>query len=199
MAKLPPSQSPEHQDEVHRLVVGKPYPPGRRIWPQGNQFAYRGGRLELVLFFDQPTPAEIQAVKTGRPDFGLYDADGLVVLLYRFFHDQGGVPWSDATYHFRLVPQAERIDPPDPATLTPETRVLLAVVLVNATGGQIQALRMVSLSPEFTARLFTAIREQASRPFNSREYDSVLKSLNFRFPASDLLVDACSVRCEGGA
>jgi hypothetical protein len=184
---------------MHRLEVGKPYNPDRKMWPEGNQFNYRSGELELVLFFDQPTPAEIRAVKTGRADFGLYDADGLVVLCYRFWHDLGGVPWSDAPYHIGLVPQAERIAPPDPSTLTAETRALLQIILVNATGGQIRALRMVSLSPEFTARLFGVIRAQASRPFDSRQYDSLLKSLSFQFPTSDHLVDACSVRCEGGA
>jgi hypothetical protein len=197
--KKPPSQRPERQGGKHLLEVGKPYHPDRKMWPQGNQFSYRGRELVLVLFFDQPTPAEVQAVRHGMADFGLYDADDLVVLCYRFHHDQGGVPWSDAPYHIGLVPQGERIIPPDPATLTPESRAVLHIILVNATGGQIRALRQVSLSPEFTARLFGAIRAQASRPFDSRQYGSRLRSLNFQFPTSDLLVAVCSVRCEGGA
>jgi|GEM_PF-5704629 len=42
------------------------------------QFNYRGGQLVLVLFFDQPAPAEVLAVKEDRSEFALYDHDGLV-------------------------------------------------------------------------------------------------------------------------
>jgi hypothetical protein len=48
------------------------------MWPQTPQFNYRGGQLELVLFFDQPAPAEVLAVKEDRSEFALYDHDGLV-------------------------------------------------------------------------------------------------------------------------
>jgi hypothetical protein len=194
--KKPPSQRPERQG-FRRYEVGKPYHPDRRIWPQGPQFNSRGG--ELVLFLDQPTPAEVQAVKTGRADFGLYDADGLVVLLYQFRHDQGGLPWSDPPYHYHLDPVPEWVLPPDPGSLSAEARALLHVVLVNATGGQIRALRTLTLSPEFTARLFRAIRAQSSGTFNAPAYDSQLGALYFQYPTSDQLAAACSVWCEGGA
>jgi hypothetical protein len=153
-----PSQRPKRQGP-HTYAVGAPYhrvvsvSPGRKIWPQRAQFNYRGGEPELVLFVDQPTLIEMQAVKTGWADFALSDADGLAVLCYRFRHDQGRVPWSDAPYYFGLVSKAEQMLPPDPGQLTPETRALLHVILVNATGGQIQALRAVTLSPTFTAWL----------------------------------------------
>jgi hypothetical protein len=184
---------------MHAYEVGKPYDPGRKIWPQGSQFNCRGGELELVLFRDEPTPAEVEGVKTGQADFRLYGQDGLVVLLYRFRHGQGGLPWSDAPYQYHLVAEAERVPPPDPGKLSPESGVLLHIILVNAAGGQIRALRAVSLSPEFTRALVVAIGRQASRPFDSRAYDSQLKQLYIRFLTSDQLADVCTVRCEGGA
>jgi hypothetical protein len=197
--KKPPSQRPERQGGMHLYQVGKPYHPGRKIWPQTPQFNYRGGECELVLFFDGATEAEIRAVRAGRAEFALYDRDGLVVLCYCFRHDQGGVPWSDAPYHYHLVPEPERIPPPDSAKLSPETRAVLQVILVNATGGQIRAMRAVSLSPKFTRRLFNAVGEQAAGPFNSGQYDSQLKALYHRFPTSNQLVEGCSIWCEGGA
>jgi hypothetical protein len=72
-------------------------------------------------------------------DYDRSRLSGLVVLLYRFRHDQGGVPWSDATYQYHLVPEAQRVPPSDPRTLTPETRALLHIILANATGGEILA------------------------------------------------------------
>ena len=91
------------------------------------------------------------------------------MLCYRFQHPAGGIPWSDAPSHYHLVPQAERIPPPEPGQLTPESRALLEVILVNATGGQIRAMRQLSLSPEFTRAMFRAIAHQAARPFDSRK------------------------------
>jgi hypothetical protein len=81
--KKPPSQRPERQGPRHLYAVGQPYHPDRKMWPQTPQFNYRGGECELVLFFDQPTPAEVRAVKEGRSEFALYDRDGLVVLCNR--------------------------------------------------------------------------------------------------------------------
>ena len=197
--KRPPSHGPEGQGgPMHVLEVGKPYHPDRKIWPQAPQFSYRGGECELVLFFDQPTPAKVAAVKSGRAGFALYDRDGLVVLCHRFVHPKGGIPWSDAPYHYHRVAERERIPPPDPAQLSPESRAVLLVILVNATGGQVRALRQVSLSPEFTRALFRAIGHQAARPFDPRRYDAELKALYLRFPTSEYLAEACPVRCEGG-
>jgi hypothetical protein len=183
---------------MYAYELGKPYHPDRKIWPSGNQFNCRGGECELVLFFGRPTFAEVSAVKSGRAEFALYDHDGLVVLCYRFVHPQGGIPWSDAPYQYHLVPEAERIPPPNPSGLSPETRALLHVVLVSATGGQVRALRTIPISPAFTRSLFAAIGRQAARPFDSRQYDSQLKALYLEFLTSDHLADACSVQCEGG-
>lgn len=184
----------------YRLEVGKPYHPDRKMWPETPQFNYRGGEFELVLFFGQPTPADVRAVKEGRSEFALYDRDGLVVLCYRFIDPRGGVPWSNAPYHYHRVPEAQRIPPPDPRHLSPESRAVLHVILVNAIGGEVRALKPpVSLSPEFTRAMFRAIAHQAVRAFDSRKYDADLKALYFRFPVSDQLAEACAVRCEGGA
>ena len=184
---------------LHPYQVGQPYHPDREMWPQAPQFNYRGGACELVLFFDQPTPAEVVAVESGRAEFALYDRAGLAVLSYRFVHPQGGIPWSDAPYHYQLVPERERIPPPDPRALSLESRALLDVIQVDALGGQIRALRRVSLSPEFARSLFRAIGHQASRPFDSRRYEAGLKALYDQFPSSDQLAAACQVRCVGGA
>jgi hypothetical protein len=110
-----------------------------------------------------------------------------------------GKAWSDAPYHYQLVPERDRIAPPDPGKLSPESRAILHIVLVNATGGQIRALRAVSLSPEFTRGLFSAIGHQAAGPFDAQRYDSQLKALYLQFPTADQLAGACSIRCEGGA
>lgn len=82
----------------HVYEVGKPYHAGRKIWPEGSQLHWMDGELELVLFLDQPSRHEIDAVRRGRSEFALFDRDGLVVLLYHFDGQRATIPWSDASY-----------------------------------------------------------------------------------------------------
>lgn len=182
----------------HLYQVSHPYHPDRKVWPQASQLNWRGGELELVLFFDRPSRHEVEAVRVGRSEFALYDADDLVVVSYRFDGKRATVPWSDAPYQWHLVPVADRVLPPEPEAMTTETRVGLHVVLVNAMGGLIEALRLVTLSPEFTQALFAAIRRQAERPYDTTTYDRTLDTLYRRY-TSEQLVAASSVRCEGGS
>jgi len=182
----------------HLYAVGKPYHPDRKVWPQANQLHWMSGELDLVLFFDRPSRHEIEAVRSGRSQFALYDADGLVLLSYHFDGKRAAVPWSDAPYQWHLVPIQDRVPPPADTAITPETRVGLHVVLVDAMGGLIEAMRFVTPSPAFTRALFAAIRTQSERPYSRETYDRSLKTLYERY-TSEQLVDASSVRCEGGA
>lgn len=184
---------------MHSLEVGKPYIPGRSRWPEGCEYNYRGGENELRLSYGDPSPREVAAVQKGRALFGLYHEGDQVILCYRF----GDLAWSDAPFHLaRLaaagVPAEERTPPPDPATLSPESRAILQVVLVDAGPGIVRVLRAVTLSPEFTSALFGAIRDQASRPYDRASYEAGLDRIYRRY-GSDQLAAACRVRCEGGA
>jgi hypothetical protein len=184
---------------MHVYQLGKPYHPDRKVWPECAQFNFRGGELELVLFFDGPSAGEIEAVRTGRSEFALYDGDNLVVLCYRFEGKRAQVPWSDAPYQWHLLPESMRFPVPDPARLGPGARVILHVILVNATGGIIQALRQVTLSPEFSRRLYRAITHQAAAPWDRAAYDRQLESLYAGYPSTADLVKACRWTTEGGA
>lgn len=182
----------------HRFEVGKPYNADRKIWPHGNQFNWMHGELDLLMFYDRPSRHEIEAVRSGRSEFAVYDRDDLVVLSYRFLGKRADLPWSDAPYQWHVVPAADRVAVPDQEALTPESRVKLWITLVNAMGGLVEALKLVSLSPEVTRVLFGAIRNQAARPYDRTTYQRSLQSLYQRY-TNDQLVEASSARCIGGA
>ena len=173
--------------------VGQPYHPHRKIWEQTPQFNLRGGEAELLLFLDRPTPEEVQAVKSSPAEFGLYHQTDQVVLCYRF---DPGIPWSDAPFTIHRVPVTERVVP-DPDALGPETRAVLSIALVNARGGEIRALRSVTLSPAFTRALYTAVRDQAAIPWDPGAYDRELDRLFARY--SPTVFPACAITTTGGA
>jgi hypothetical protein len=182
----------------HLFAVGQPYHGDRKIWPEIAQLHWMSGELDLVLFFDRPSRHEIDAVRAGRAEFALYDADGQVIVSYRFEGKRANVPWSDAPYQWHRVPPDRRVAPPEETALTPETRVKLYITLVNAMGGLVEALRITSLSPEFTRALFAAIRRQAAAPYERVAYEWSLQVLFSKY-TSEQLASASAVRCFGGA
>jgi hypothetical protein len=188
--------------ELHRPEVGKPYGSTR---PEGEEFNWRSPECELIITFRRPSPDEVEAVRVGPAEFALYHEGDQVVLCYRFHPAPGrksGVLWSDAPYHIGRPPEAgrpaeESTPPPDPGSLSPESHQLLHVILLDEAG-IVRVLRTATLSPEFTRGLYSAIRDQASRPYDARAYELGLHALFQRFPASDRLAAACAVRCRGG-
>jgi hypothetical protein len=178
---------------MHTHVVGKLFDPTRKIWPPGYRLTYGDGQIQLVMLIERPTQPEVVAVKSGRAEFGLYDDDdeGLAIVCYRFLHHSGGIPWSVA----HLVPEAGE-PPPNLELLPIDTRATLHLVLVNATGGQVEVVRRLRLNPAFTRALFRAIGKQAT--IDSSRFDSLLKALHLDQLTPDQIETACWVKCEGG-
>jgi hypothetical protein len=70
--------------------------------------------------------------------------------------------------------------------------VELTVVLVEGKDGIVQAVRPVTLSPEFTLALHTAIRAQAARSFDQEEYERQADRLHQQWRTGELVDRACS-------
>ncbi len=175
---------------MHAYEVGKPYSANRQQWPEFGEYNFRGGEHELRLFWDRPSTQEIADVARGRAEFGLFVEDDLIIFLYRFGHGE----WSDAPFSIHMVPASECVLP---QPLTGEQRIALNVVLVSANDGIVQALRFVSLSPEFSQRLHTAITAQAAMPFDQAAYDARLARI-YKLNSSTGLSGRAVVRCRGG-
>jgi hypothetical protein len=189
--------------ELHRLEVGKPFAPGPPR-PEVSEFNWRSPECELIVCFRQPSPDEVEAVRVGPAEFALYHERDQIVLCYRFLAAPGrqsGVSWSDTPYHIGRLqaagrPAAESTPPPDPGSLSPESRQHLHIILLDEAG-IVRVLRTATFSPEFTRALYSAIRDQASRSYDAPAYGHGLDALYGRFATSDQLAAACAVRCRG--
>jgi len=179
---------------MYAYEVGKLYNPNRNVWPEAVQYSFRGGGHELVLFYRRPTASEIQDVRTGKAEFALAVYEDVLFFVSNF----GGVDhWDDSPFSIHLVPEAERTLPP--TELTPETRALLAVILVDASSGIIRAMRQVTLSPAFTAKLYELLRAQAARPFPGQvRYDQQIAHYYRRYNSGQMANMVAVARCMGG-
>lgn len=183
--------------ELHSLQVGQPYLQGRTSWPECSQFNVRAGHVELVLFLARPSADETLAARTGEAEFALVVEGDLLVWLYRFGRGKTGIPWSDAPYSWHLVPTDQQQLPPP--FETPQSRWLLQVHLVDASNGLLRGLRAVTLSPALSRELRAAVQAQAARPWPGQEaYDRQLAHLYQRYPTTEALLAAATIRERGG-
>ncbi len=185
---------------MHKIQVGQLYKEGQTSWPEVVEWNWTQSANELRLFFRNPDPQEIQAVKTGKVEFGLVIEQDIILLLFRFLpaqKGQHGIRWSDAPYSYHFLPEDRRGLPPQ--ELGAEKRALLQIVLVNASTGITLVIRAVSLSHEFTKQLYQAIHEQAGKSFDKVTYDRQLRWLYATYPDSRQLLQKAVVRCEGGS
>lgn len=78
--------------------------------------------------------------------------------------------------------------------LSGEERLTLQLVLVRQEDSTVQALRLLSLSPEVSRALLEAIKAQETLP---QDYDERIARVYNRYAPAELARKA--VRCRGGA
>lgn len=185
--------------DLHEYAVGQLYNPSKTSWPEGVTYNYRGGGHELIMFLSCPSPEEVYGITKGKAEFGLLVQKETIFFLYQFDHGMKpyGLPWSDASFQWWLNKPEDRTLPnPEPTDLE---RALLFVCVVDADTGIIAGMRSVTLSPEFTAALHKAIRQQARTAWEGQmKYDHALARLYARYPTTQAMVDAADITCIGG-
>jgi hypothetical protein len=175
------------------VAIGKPLFEERTELPEAVEYSYQSGEHTLLLSMNNLHPKEIEAVREAEAEFGLYCEKGIVFLLYRF---GDALPWSDSAFSWWNIAEEDRRIPA-PRENAAE-RILLKIILTEASNGIVKAIRVTTLSPDFTEKLHDAIREQAAGEELSRA-EFVKRSLKVyenRTP-SDLAAKAI-VKTKGG-
>jgi hypothetical protein len=166
--------------------VGEVYSTEHNKYDEGSRYTYRNGAHDLVLFWNQPTAAEIQGMRSEPVELALYSHGPAAFLLYKI---QNVCEWSDVAFNVHLVPEDERQLPDEPTG----ERARLILILVDAADGIIKARRLVSLDKLMTQALRHVMREQASQPFVQAFYEAAVQETYSRFADSDALAAAAEV------
>ncbi len=153
------------------VAIGKPLFEARRELPEAIEYNYQAGDHTLLLSMKNLHQKEIEAVRETPAEFGLYCENGIIFLLYRFGEI---LPWSDSAFSWWNVAEEDRRIPAPQAN--PAERILLKIILVEATTGIVKAIRVTTFSPNFTEKLHEAIKNQAMNKEFPRE-EFVARSL----------------------
>jgi hypothetical protein len=159
--------------------VGELFRRGHETWPEGGQFAYSPGGLELTLFLSDISDDVVNEVRRGDVELALIVELPLIVVTYRFGQS---IPWNDVPYSWHLQPVSWRVVPSVEDSL--QSRALLWITLVGAEDGLIHAQRGVTLSPSFTRSLHKAIRTQALMAFDPEECTAAISKVFLKYPST---------------
>ncbi len=175
------------------VAIGKPLFEGRTELPEAIEYNYQSGDHTLLLSMKNLHPKEIEAVRSEEAEFGLYCENSIVFLLYRFGET---LPWSDSAFSWWNVAEEDRRIPAPQAN--PAERILLKIILIEAANGIVKAIRVTTLSPEFTEKLHEAIRQQATGAEFSRA-EFVARSLAiYKNQTPAALASRAVVKTKGG-
>lgn len=175
------------------VAIGKPLFEGRNELPEAIEYNYQAGTHTLLLSMKNMHPKEIEAVREECAEFGLYCENGVIFLLYRFGET---LPWSDSAFSWWNVAEEDRRIPAP--QVNPAERVLLKIILVEAGSGIVKAIRVTTLSPEFTEKLHEAIRRQAAdEPFSRDEFVARSLAVYQKQNPAELAANAI-VKTKGG-
>jgi hypothetical protein len=171
---------------VSTRQVGEIYSPEHTRYDEGARYLYSDGAHELVLFWNAPTPAEVEGFRQQPMEVGLFSHGPAVFLLYKI---ATVCEWSDVAFNLHMVPEAQRQLPDEP----PGERARLRLVLVDAESGLIRAKRIVSLDKVMTQALKMTLRAQAADAFNRVIYEAAVQQVYARYPDGDALAAVAEV------
>lgn len=174
--------------------VGKPFIAGKHKYPEGCVFEFRQEGAFLCFFYDKPTQDEIHRIKGKEVNFAFTVLEGLIIFLCRF----SGADWTDSIFNWHLYAEHQKVVPSALPTLA--SRLFLQIVLVDASTGIIRAIRGVSLSPDFTSKLYGAIVAQSTDiAITSLEQDKRTTIIYRKYPNSKDLLKIAIATCKGGS
>lgn len=175
----------------YKIAVGELYNPARTRYPQASQWRLSESIVELVVFYPDPTPQEIEQFRTGRSQFALLAGDHALVLGYRF----GDGPWGDSTWQ---APRQTDLTA-GVARREPDEGLLFVVALVDATTGVVKVLRMTTWSAQFTAAVRDAIGRQLANGATVEAGDREIDRWYARYPRTVDLIRAADITTTGSA
>jgi hypothetical protein len=141
--------------------VGQPYIPGQGKLEEKIRYRLDNEGHSLLIVKTKITDQEIEDIKSGAVELGVYIDGPIIFLLFKF----GTSKWNDAPYSWHTVPSGIRVYPQE--ALKDNT---LMVVLVEATDGLVKAVREIPLTAEFASQLNEYITIQANGSFNGLSY-----------------------------
>ena len=146
-----------------------PYETTGKQHPEGTTYHINCGIHGLALFHRNPTPAEKNEFNNAPAQMALWNNSPVLWIAVKF----GSLDWIDAPYTVHLThPDARTM----PELKSPEERYPLTMLYVNADGGDIEAVRVATMSPAMSRDIRRISQEQEAEKYDPENYERSLRT-----------------------
>jgi len=160
-----------------------------RDWPEGAVYRFDRGGHELLRIVRGIEEDVAEAVARDPGEMALLIDGPLVILCSKVGR---ALPWSGASFHWHRIRRSERIMPTSAEQTKAGSR--LDLMLMEATGGRIRAVRSLTLPLDFTRVLHEAILDQVRYTYDPGAERRAMETLLRRCPTPDSLVGYATIR-----
>lgn len=160
--------------------VGKLFEENKTHYQEGVKFDFTQSGPVLFLFFNRPTKNEIQSIKSGNGEVGMYVKDEVILMLFKF----EGMQWMDAPYNIHLSAPFE-------FDVIEEGKGFgLTILLVDASTGILEVIKYIGLSTELSRKLQNAIQNQKLAQWDNVAYEKKINQIYDNYNTDDLVLRA---------
>lgn len=163
-------------NKMERIEVGQCIPKFINA-PEGVRFDMTDSGATLTICFNQPTNTEIESIKKGKLEFGMFVKEDIIFILSKF----EGMKWMDSPFHIKLAKNL---------TLLQDAQAgqgyALHITLIDTKNGEIKAMRLVGLNTQFSKKLKSNIEEQQKNEFDSSSHTMKLSNIMRNYSTEDM-------------
>lgn len=162
---------------MQNYEVGKLFEQGRTRYQETIKFDFTQGGPILFVILDRPSEKEIENIRSGKMQIGIYTKDEIIFMLFKF----GSLNWVDAPYSVHLS------KPFDFMELSERKGYGLQILLIDASTGILKVIRYIGLPTAFSKKFKQAVLEQKERPFDNIKYDQKINAIYGNYSTDDLV------------
>ncbi|MCG8541815.1 MAG: hypothetical protein MJA82_18030 [Clostridia bacterium] len=146
---------------------------------EGMKFDMSDSGCDLVICFKRPTLKEIESIKTGSIQFGMFSKSGIIFILCKFEN----ISWMDAPFHVALTKNLSNLQ-----EIGEGKGYGCHITFADSATGEIKALRYVGLYTDFSRKLNKAAKAQMlENNFDMTEYMKKLNTIMRSYTIKDMV------------
>lgn len=154
--------------------------------PEGVKFDMTDEGAVLSILFNKPTQKEIEEIKKGSLQFGMFMKNNIIFILSKF----GSMQWMDAPYTIHLSKNLTELN-----EISEGEGYSCHIVLADASSGEIKAMRLIGFDTQYSKILKANIEEQSKKEFEKVQYDVDLFEVMTNYTTKDM-VNYSEVNCR---
>ena len=146
---------------------------------EGMQFEIDDAGATMIAFFQRPTMGEVSQFASGsRFEIRFVELYGVIMITAKI----GKLNWMDAPYTPHLSKNLSKFQIPDKGQ-----GLGLTLILVDTMSGEVKSIRFLSLSEQFTRRLFGIVMEHKVKEFDKKAYSDAVNRIFSAYQTSQIV------------